>query len=104
MVAAAAAAPLVLAFEPLARAGLQLAQTPVLGWERVETWTKGRKRPRSVVQRSSFTLRAWEVAALGVVGAVGYWVVTRPDQSTPSGFNPLWLFPVTWPWTKPWEG
>ena len=67
--AAIAALPLI---EPVARGALQLAQTPILGWERVQTYTKGRKRPVSVVERSSFTLRAWELA-LGA--GIAYFIV-----------------------------
>jgi hypothetical protein len=68
--AAIAALPLI---EPVARGALQLAQTPVLGWERVESYTRGRKRPHAIVQRTSFTLRAWELAAAGGVGFLIVW-------------------------------
>lgn len=61
--AALAAVPLL---EPIARGTLQLAQTPIMGWERVKTYTKGRKHPVNILERSSFTLRAWEVGVLGL--------------------------------------
>ena len=67
------AATLALPFlEQAGRGALQLAQTPVLGWERVQSYTKGRKRPVSIVERSSFTLRAWELA---LIGGIAYLLV-----------------------------
>jgi len=59
--------------EPLARGAIELAQTPVLGWERVKSYTKGRTRVQNVQERTSFTLRAWEVALLGGVGLVAFY-------------------------------
>lgn len=83
-------------------AALQLAQTPVLGWERVETWTRGRKRPRTVIQRSSVSVRAWELAALGVVSVGAYWVWKESQKEGLGGAvpNDFWAFviggPVGW--------
>ena len=85
--AAIAALPLI---EPVARGALQLAQTPILGWERVTSYTKGRKRPVSVVERSSFTLRAWEVAVVGGVGLLGLILLNQTKPVTPG---------EPWEWT-----
>ena len=81
--AAIAALPLI---EPVARGALQLAQTPVLGWERVETFTKGRKRPHVVVQRTGVSLRAWELAALGGVAYL-FFAVTLFRKAQEEGFR-----------------
>ena len=48
----------------------RLANTPVMGWERVTTYTKGRRNPKTVVEKSSFEVRAWELALLGFAGIV----------------------------------
>ena len=69
MVAQTLALPLI---EQIGRTGVQLANTPVLGWERVTSRTTGRKRPVSIVERSSFTLRAWELA---LIGGIAYLLV-----------------------------
>jgi len=89
---AAAAATLALPFlEQAGRGALQLAQTPVLGWERAKHYTKGRKRPVEIWERSSFTLRAWELVALGVVGVAVVVVLqvqkTISEFEVPSPFN-----------------
>ena len=78
--AAIAALPLI---EPVARGALQLAQTPVLGWERVTSYAKGRKRPVFVVERSSVTVRAWEVAAAAAV--IGAFVLAEAWLTGPGG-------------------
>ena len=75
--------------EQAGRGALQLAQTPVLGWERVQSYTKGRKRPVSIVERSSFTLRAWEVAALGFAGVGILWALQAQKAAGE---------PWTWTW------
>lgn len=48
----------------------RLANTPVIGWERITTYTKGRRNPKSVVEKSTFEVRAWELALLGGIGLV----------------------------------
>ena len=78
--AAIAALPLI---EPVARGALQLAQTPVLGWERVESFTKGRKHPHVVVQRTGVTVRVWELAALGGIALVGFVLLTQKPSEEP---------------------
>jgi hypothetical protein len=79
MAAAAAALPFLKAG---GEAALQLAQTPVIGWERVETYQKGRRRPRSVVQRTSVQVRAWELGVLAVGGAIALLALTPPGART----------------------
>ena len=83
--AAIAALPLI---EQAGRGALQLAQTPVLGWERVQSYTKGRKRPVVIVERSSVTVRAWELA---LVGGIAYLLVagTVLRQAQEQGTAPL---------------
>ena len=74
--------------EQAGRGALQLAQTPVLGWERVQSYTKGRKRPVVIVERSSVTVRAWELA---LVGGIAYLLVagTVLRQAQEQGTAPL---------------
>ena len=86
---AIAALPLI---EQAGRGALQLAQTPVLGWERVQSYTKGRKRPVSIVERSSVQVHAWELAALGFVGVVVLWALQA--QKATATANEPW----TWTW------
>ena len=74
----------------MARGALQLAQTPVLGWERVETFTKGRKRPRVVIMRTSASVRAWELAVLGVTSVFVLGAFAEASNTTRPSDNP-WL-------------
>ena len=85
---AIAALPLI---EQAGRGALQLAQTPVLGWERVQSYTKGRKRPVSIVERSSVQIHAWELAALGFVG-IGYlWLVEAQKRTAAEPWQWTWV-------------
>ena len=87
MVAQTLALPLI---EPLARGALQLAQTPVLGWERVQTYTKGRKRPVVIVERSSVTVQAWELAAVGGIG-LGFLVLDYMKKRAEQPWDWTWV-------------
>lgn len=81
-----AALPAALLAEPALRAGVELARQRVIGWERVETYTKGRKRPHVVTERSAFELQAWELAAIGLVGVAAYVVYGGiPSLGIPGG-------------------
>ena len=69
----AAAVPLALPLaEKAGKAILEVAQTPVIGWTRIVTYEKGRKHPKHVEERMSANVRAWELAALGLVG-LAWW-------------------------------
>ena len=67
-----------------------MANTPVLGWERVESFTKGRKRPKAIVVRHSATLRAWEAAAIGAVALGAFLILIPRDRPGPVSDNP-WI-------------
>jgi len=63
----------------LGKGALELAQTPVIGWQRTVRQLKGRKHPKEVVTQHSFSLRAWEVAAAAGVALVGSWILLNRD-------------------------
>lgn len=56
---------------------VELAKTDVIGFDRVETYTKGRgKRAREIIERTSFNVKAWEIG----LGALVLFVLTGgPD-------------------------
>ena len=59
----------------VARQATELAKQRVIGWERVRSYSKGRKRVQLVTERTSFELQAWELAALGAVGLAAVWLI-----------------------------
>ena len=77
MVAAAAASVPVAAL--LGKGALQLAQTPVIGWQRTVRQLKGKKHPKEVITQHSVSLRAWEVAAAAGVALVGSWILLNKE-------------------------
>ena len=53
----------------------------MIGWTRVVTYDKGRKHSKHVEERGSINVRAWELAALGLVG-LAWWQLEELKKST----------------------
>jgi len=79
---------------PDATAVSQLLSQPVIGWERVTTQVKGRKKPKTVTTREAVQVRTWEIATVGAVLAAYVLIKDFP------GFGfPEWKWP--WEWDVP---
>lgn len=59
-----------------AKQGATIANTPVIGWERDTITLHAYKSGRQTTENThvSFSLRAWELALLGMIGAIVYGV------------------------------